>query len=239
VRSLADFHRISVINLAHRTDRRAQMAEQLALVGLGLDSPNVRLFEAVRPDDAGGFESIGARGCFMSHLGVLQQAVGLGNVLILEDDLDFVAGVRALTVDALTALPADWDVFYGGVSIRDFGPGEGPLRAVDPATYFTAAHFVAFNGSVIPRLVEYLQAVLARPPGHPDGGPMHVDGAYARFRSEHPSTKVYVAVPELGYQRSSRSDIYALRWFDRLPLVREAVQVARRVMAAGRRLQQD
>ncbi|HAX77040.1 MAG TPA: LPS biosynthesis glycosyltransferase, partial [Cyanobacteria bacterium UBA11372] len=47
------------------------------------------MFPAIRPDDAGDFPSIGARGCFESHLAILKQALAdrLSNVLIVEDDL--------------------------------------------------------------------------------------------------------------------------------------------------------
>ena len=52
---------------------------------------------------------------------------------------------------------------------------------------------------------------------------MHVDGAYCWFRHAHPHFRTLLAVPELGYQRSSRTDIHDLRWFDRVPVAREAV----------------
>lgn len=233
--SLDDFERIFVVNLAHRTDRRAEITEQLALVGLSFDSPNVALFGAVRPIDAGGFDSIGARGCFMSHLQILRQARSLRNVLILEDDLDFVPGIRAAIGPALEALPADWGVFYGGCVI-DLAPGAGPVTQVAPPTPLRTSHFVAFNGPVIGRLVDYLEAILQRPPGHIDGGPMHVDGAYSRFRADNPTMRVFVAIPELGYQRASRTDIHSLKWFDRMPIVRELVQTIRRRRAARKRL---
>ena len=232
--SLSDFERVCVINLPNRTDRRAEIAEQLALVGLSFASPNVNLFSAVRPAEPGGFDSIGARGCFMSHLQVLRQAKSLSNVLILEDDLDFVPGIDSLLGLSLAALPANWEVFYGGCLI-DLPRGDGPLTRVSPSTSIRTSHFVAFNGPVIGRLVNYLEAILQRPPGHIDGGPMHVDGAYSRFRADNPELAVFAAIPELGYQRPSRTDIHALKWFDRAPVVKELIQLLRRGRAVKKR----
>ncbi len=234
MKSLTDFSRVSVINLAHRTDRRAEIAEQLALVGLGFDAPNVQLFEAIRPADAGGFASIGARGCFMSHLGVLRQAASLNNVLVLEDDLDFVPGAAGLIRSALEALPENWGMFYGGCEV-DSPPGAAPITRIQPTASLRNAHFVAFNRPVIGSMVRYLEAILERPPGHIDGGPMHVDGAYSRFRADNPHMAVFAALPELGYQRSSRTDIHALRWFDRTPFVKEVVGVIRHHRAIKKR----
>lgn len=232
--SFLDFERICIINLVHRTDRRAEIAEQLALVGLSFDSPNVELFSAVRPDNADGFDSIGARGCFMSHLGILQRAKNLRNVLIFEDDLDFIPDIGTRIGPVLKALPMDWGLFYGGCEI-DLAPDPGLLTRVPPTAGLRTSHFVAFNGPVIGKLIEYLEAIIERPAGHIDGGPMHVDGAYSRFRADNPTIGVFAALPELGYQRPSRTDIHSLKWFDRVPGVRELVQALRRRRVLHRR----
>ena len=96
------FDQIFVINLPSRRDRYEEMCEQLRRVGLGWDSPKVTHFPAFRPADDGGFRSIGAHGCFRSHLGVIEQAIadGLDSILILEDDCnlsdEFNARMRAV-----------------------------------------------------------------------------------------------------------------------------------------------
>jgi len=54
---------------------------------------------------------------------------------------------------------------------------------------------------------------------------MHVDGAYTWFRRTHPTRRTWVALPELGHQRQSRTDIHPLRWYDRWPLVRDGRDV--------------
>ena len=107
------FDHIRIINLAHRADRREEMAEQLRSVGLSFKL-TVSLFPAVRPVDRSEFESIGAHGCFMSHLGVLRESIGKSGVLILEDDANFAAEFHNRVGPAVAALPSGWGIFYGG-----------------------------------------------------------------------------------------------------------------------------
>ena len=235
MKSIVDFAVISVINLPERKDRRDEIAQQLSLVGLYFDSPQVNIFSAIRPPYADGFDSIGTRGCFMSHLQVLRNALLSDDLLILEDDLDFVLDADKLLRSALQALPNNWGIFYGGCDV-DLPADSSLLQRVPPSVSVRKSHFVAFNGPVIALVVEYLEAILRRPPGHIDGGPMHVDGAYSRFRTDHPDVLVFAAIPELGYQRPSRTDIHALKWFDRVPVAKELVQLIRRRRAAKKRL---
>lgn len=227
------FQRIYVINLASRTDRRAEMVEQLSSIGLGFDSETVRLFEAVKPTDAGFFPSVGSRGCFMSHLGVLRDAVEakLDRILIVEDDLNFASDFAQRSARLLPRIAAaDWGMFYGGHEVV------GELEALDgganiqPEVAVQTSHFLALQGPTVRAAADYLAAMLRRPAGDPAGGPMHVDGAYSWFRRAHPSVRTWIATPPLGYQRASRTDIHALRWFDRTLVIRDAVSMLRRVL---------
>jgi glycosyl transferase family 25 len=232
---LATVGPLVVINLAYRTDRRDEFAAQLRHIGLSLDHPHVHVFDAIRPDAADGFPTIGTRGCFLSHLGVLRQALAAdwASVLICEDDLDF-------TADTLTRLPQvtaalqtlPWAIFYGGHGEAPPGPQvAADLVQVDPGHGIVCAHFYVVRRAAITDLVRYLEAILSRPPGHPDGGLMHYDGALAWFRKAHPHHITLAAVPPLGVQRPSRTDIHALRWFDRWPFVRTLVSALRRARA--------
>jgi glycosyl transferase family 25 len=236
--ALSIFGATRIINLASRADRRAEMRAQLLQIGVPVDAPDVAFFDAVRPAHAGGFPTVGTRGCFMSHLGVLEQALAgpSDSVLILEDDLNFAADF-AQRIDAVAdALGRTrWSIFYGGYSIPG-RPATAPARAVaaiDAAQPVTCAHFVAFRGEALQRLPGYLRAILGRAPGDPDGGPMHVDGAYSRFRHDHGGLETVIAVPELGYQRASRTDIHALRWYDDWPFVRQGAAWIRKVKNAA------
>lgn len=225
------YERIYVINLPSRADRRLEMAEQLDRIGLVLGSPRVRLFEAVRPADAGGFPSRGAHGCFMSHLGVLREAAAerLSRVLILEDDLNFSDDFpeRAPAILPRAGTP-DCAIFYGGYELEPLPPPSAVAVEIAPDRVVRTTHFVGFDAVAIAAAIPYLEQMLRRPPGDPRGGPMHVDGAYSWLRRTHPELRTWAASPPLGYQRASRTDIHALRWFDRTPLVRDAVALVRR-----------
>ncbi len=230
---LGIFEKIFVINLASRPDRRREMDRQLGRLGLSLGSAEVELFRAVRPSDAGGFPTLGSRGCFLSHLGVLKDAAaaGFGPILILEDDLNFADDFMprmAIVAEGLRL--RNWSIFYGGYRVRTslVHDGDG-LAAVAPSEAVDTLHFVGLDTAVIRPLIAYLEAQLDRAPGDPEGGPMHVDGSYNLFRQAHPQFSTWLAVPELGYQRASRTDIHPLQWRDRAVGVRNVVGLLRRM----------
>jgi len=238
-RIFKSFDRIYVINLADRADRRRDMAAELASIGTSFDDPRVRLFPAIRPDDAGPFRTIGARGAFLSQLGILTEARDLGchRILMFEDDLDFVPGFTAAIGPALDMLDIlGGDIFYGGYIFPD---GRGhvdatatPLALAEHDNPIRLAHFMGFGRAAIEGLVPYLEAMLNRAAGDPAGGPMDVDGAYNWFREAHPEISAWLAQPQLGVQRPSRTDISAPGPIDRLPLgtpVRNAVRGALRI----------
>ena len=228
------FQQVYVINLPHRQDRRREMTEQLEKIDLSLDSPGIRLFEAVRPEDPGEFPTIGARGCFMSHLGVLRDAQknNLERILIFEDDLNFETDFIARTAEVIAALEeTDWSVFYGGYSMEPLPQpaGERAVLQAAPSDAIQTTHFVGFRGPAIGEIIEFLEAMLERQAGDSEGGPMHVDGAYGWFRHKFPSRITMLAVPQLGYQRSSTTDIHRRRWFDRMPGTSHASSWLRRL----------
>ncbi|MGC6329792.1 glycosyltransferase family 25 protein [Rhizorhabdus sp. FW153] len=223
-RLFATFDRLYVINLAARDDRRQEMAGELARLGLGFDHPHVRLFDAIRPESAGPFRSVGAHGAFLSQLGVLTEArsEGMRSILMLEDDCDFVASAPGRLPELLDRLDAEGlGLFYGGHELPegDAGldlTGSGLMR-VPPALNIRLAHCLGFGPAAIAALPGYLDAMLARPAGSPDGGPMDVDGAYNWFRRARQDCPTHLAIPPIAYQRPSRTDISATGPLDRLP----------------------
>ena len=232
------FHRYYIINLPSRSDRLQAIISDLARAGIQSNDPKLRIFSAIRTDDKGDFPSIGARGCYMSHLGVLQEALAedIENVLIIEDDLALEpAALRPQPQLVDTLRREDWDFAYLG-HVENFAahPDQPSWQLTDQP--LVCAHLVAFNKRVLPALVNYLEACLERPEGHPDGGPMHVDGAYTMFRKRNPEIRTLICMPSLGNQRSSRSDIHDNRWFDRLPIFRQAVGLTRNIINHIRRL---
>jgi glycosyl transferase, family 25 len=232
-RFLAAARPLTVINLPERTDRRRAFERQLVRAGLEPGGPDVEVFPAIRPAGAGGFPTIGAHGCFLSHLEVLRRARDRGQdrLVLCEDDLDFAPDFAARLPAVLRALEREpWDILYAGHDALCPGrvvDAEAGLCEVPPDTPVLCSHFLVLRGPVIGELAGYLDAILQRPPGDPAGGPMHVDGAYSWFRRAMPQRRTLAAVPPLGRQRASRSDIHALKWFDRLPLLRGAATVLR------------
>src|SRR5207237_9327797 len=81
------------------------------------------------------------------------------------------------------------------------------LGEIAPDQPVLPASFVGFKGRAISELVGFLEAMLLRPAGSADYGPMHVDGAYTVFRQLNPGHTTFAAFPSLGRQRSSPSDI--------------------------------
>ncbi|WP_208456547.1 glycosyltransferase family 25 protein [Burkholderia sp. BCC1644] len=224
---LANFDRIYIINLRTRTDRRRQIVRELARAGFAHDDARIRFFDAICPDVPDGFPGIGARGCYLSHLGVLREArdAGLANVLVLEDDAVFEPALErcgAAMVDTLRL--GAWDFAYVGhvetcgVDVPGWHRTDRPL---------VCAHCYAVNGPALAPLVAFLEACVARAPGDPLGGPMHVDGALSMFRAARAGCRTLLAVPSLARQRSSRSDIATGRWFDRAGPLRGVVAGAR------------
>jgi glycosyl transferase family 25 len=240
-RLFASFDHIYVVNLADRTDRLAEMAGELERIGTSFDDPRVRRFEAIRPADPGGFRSIGARGCFLSQLEVLRDALRTGHrrILLFEDDLDFVPDIERLLPPVLDALDAhDFGIFYGGYQYPDgegYGRSKAPLVKADPNRPVRLAHFIGFDRSVLERLVPYLELMIARPAGSIAGGPMDVDGAYGWFRAAHPELHTWLAEPQLGVQRPSRTDISSPGLLDRLPVPGWSRRMVRSAKRAWRR----
>lgn len=209
------FDRIRIINLAHRSDRRVQMEAELRRVGLVGDS-RVRFFDAIRPETAGDFTSVGARGVYASHRAILDEAAADGaSILILEDDSDF-------TDHAACYTPAGaWDIFYGGYMASD------PANL--PASDIVGAHMMGFSANGARAVSAYLRG-LTYTGVHPP-----IDGAYVWFRRAHPEVATVFAEPPLAHQRPSRTDIADLAFFDRVSGLRELAGIARRLKRALRR----
>jgi hypothetical protein len=226
------FDKTYIINLPERRDRKRAMKREVKKLGMPIVGANIEVFPAIKPSRRDGFPSIGARGCFLSHLSILKKAKGnnLNSLLVMEDDLS-ISPLLATEQEKLlrTLSESHWHFAYFGHALEtEFPvfPEKAILRRFDGPIML--AHFYAVNGAILDRLIAFLEAILTRPEGHPDGGPMHVDGAYSMFRQVNPDVKTLVALPSLGRQRSSRSDIYPNRWYDKWSGARELVGQVRK-----------
>lgn len=227
------FDCIFVINLAYRNDRRLEMEDELKKVGLSLLNGSAEILSASRFSEPGDFDSAGARGCFDSHLRALKMALerNSNGVLIFEDDCDFAPYIQEKLPNVLRQLAkTEWSIFYGGHLSEVTTSGSiGGISRIAPEQGLCGAHFIAVSGKALPMLSQYLEAMLAREPGSPLGGPMHVDGAYSWFRKDHPACDTWVADPQLGFQRPSRTDIHQLKFYDRIIGLRQSAAYARRL----------
>lgn len=223
------FDKVFVVNLPERTDRRKAIQSELEWIGAS-DRDKVEIFPAVKPTEPGGFPSIGARGCFMSHLEILRKArdAGMRRILIIEDDLMFNNSLKKYQQAVAQHMATDgYDIAYLGHMVESRNSGAMQFETYEKP--LMQSHFIAFRGDAIPRLVAFFETMLQRPPGHPDGGPMHVDGAYSTFRAQNPDVVTHIAMPNLGFQRPSPSDIAGFRWFDKMAGLKELSALARRV----------
>lgn len=210
------FDSLRIISLPYRKDRRKEMTRELRKVGR-LDDQKVSFFDAIRPADKGDFPSIGARGCYLSHMAVLEEAAREAkSVLILEDDVNFLPALNSYE------LPEKWEIFYGG------------YVASDPASLETSdiigAHFMGFTAKMAGKVAAYLRMIME------DDDPqrcLFVDGTYVWFRRAHPEVVTVFSEEQLGYQRPSRTDLHELRFFDRMPGVRALAGMVRTLKRSG------
>ncbi len=224
------FERTYVINLPTRKDRRKLITKELQKVNMPVTPKKVEIFPGICPDSPGGFPGLGVRGCFLSHLSILKaaQREGLKNVLVIEDDL-FISDKLKNHQDTLTEQlkTKDWGFVYFGHYLETNDTNEVILSPYLPNQGIVTAHFYAINKNILGRLIDFLEVLQERPSGHPQGGPMHLDGAYSTFRAQNPDIITLIASPSLGRQRSSRSDIAQRQWFDQTPGVKQLITVLR------------
>jgi glycosyl transferase, family 25 len=225
---IEEFDRTTIINLRDRADRRRGVMRELRKHGVTPDGDRIEVYTADRPERKGGFPTLGARGSFTSHLSVLRSALEqeLESVLVMEDDVAIPDIINEYGPAIRNRLQTtDWDILYLGYLQPERPAGEDLLVRWDGPTI--GGHFYAVHRRVLPRLVEFMDACRERPPGHPDGGPTFRDGAFNLFREKNPDVRTLIASPSLAGQRSSRTDLHELEWFDRSKLTRPLVSGAR------------
>ena len=207
------FDAIRIINLPERKDRRREMEAELAKVNL-LHDPRVRFFDAIKPAERGDFTSIGAHGVYQSHKLLLNEAASNGqSLLILEDDCDFEGDMDAAVSSE------SWDIFYGGYNAKN------PSDLVN--SDIEMAHMMGFSTRGARLVIEYLDN-LKYEGIHPP-----IDAAYIWYRRAHPETPTHFAVPPIGVQRSSASDIAPRPW-DRFGPTRMLARGLRKLRARTR-----
>ena len=217
-----EFDRVRIVNLKSRSDRKKEMILQLKKVGLDRHN-DVDFFSALVKPFPGMFRSAGSNGCYHSHLEIIKEAAADNkSILILQDDCDFLPEVKEYQ------MPENWDIFYGG------------YEAVEPQDLHNSdiigAHFMALSRNAVYEASNYLSKLLDPefPPDtqasqaenfNPEMRPP-IDGAFVWFRRAHPHlTTIF---HKLSFQRSSRTDLGNVRFFDQMPFLRAIMTIARR-----------
>lgn len=131
------FTNIFYINLDADVERRNNCEKQLRECGLSAER-----FPAIIPTDAGNYPSLGARGCQLSHVALVEEAQrrNLDHLLILEDDFILREDFFELCMELY---PVEYDLFY---FYRWFEKDEYPVKIVPiESTLCTHAYAVHSN----------------------------------------------------------------------------------------------
>ena len=216
MQSLIDYFGAAfLINLPERKDRLKSATKELARVGWSFGPDAVQLYAAQRFTDRAGFPSSpSVRGCFCSHLDCVRTAHQLGknSVLIMEDDIALSSSINRLTPSIISQLETTpWDFFYvghghtGNIGHANSRTSEVTLAPMEAK--IAGTHFYAINSRIFLRLLAHLDRVRTGIEGDHEFGPMPLDGAYNVFRSKNSDVRTAIAIPKLGWQKPSRSDI--------------------------------
>ncbi len=231
------FDRTAIINLPERLDRRSETIEEFKRIDWPIGNSKINFFSATRPTEAAGFPSIGARGCLLSHLHAIKKAKDdkCANILILEDDISFLSNINSLTPEILKLLPqTNWGFLYLGHEYQStLQPTEILVKISTP---LPLTHCYAVNGLIFEKFIAFLEELQKREPGDPLGGPMHYDAAISTFRIQNPDINTYIVNPSLGYQRSSRTDLRELSYWDKSPLLSPFIAIMRKTKNILRKL---
>lgn len=223
------FDRISIIHLQERTDRYRALVGELRRMRISIADPKVCIPDAPKPPTANGFPNKGVYGNFLSHLQILKSAQhdNLQSVWVLEDDAIFSRRfLREQDWIADFLARNEWDICYFGhtltneLDVLDFG-----LPRYSGSFYW--AHCYAVHARILPRLTEYLEETLDKPSGDPHGAKMYIDAAHTLFRRLNPDVVTLVGNPVMSVQRGSPSSLAGRRWYDRYPLARLVLKLAR------------
>jgi glycosyl transferase family 25 len=224
------FDRIAIIHLPNRRDRFQALTIELRDMGIDIRQSKIQIPHAPVPNDWSGWPSRGVYGNFLSHLGILKQALrdGLKTVWVLEDDAIFSRRMRREQQVLVEKLKErEWDMCFFGHSLnRELS--EHPTGFVRPPADFIWAHCYAVHARVLPRLVAYMEQALVLPAHHPEGSRLYIDGAFTLFRRSNPDVVALVYNPALSIQKGSPSSLNDPNWFDTMAVTRPLVSLARR-----------
>lgn len=172
------------ISLAHQTARRAFCRRQFRSERL-----DVKFVDGIVPLDNARFPTRGARGCFLTHLGILETALaeqsmsGARFVTIFEDDVLLPRSFSQIVETVVPQLRGlDWHILYWGTqNDPPMTPvaGREPLATIAPEVPIIGKQAYTIRLDILPALIEHLRQGEQRPQ------PGYSDGMFHEFRMKH------------------------------------------------------
>jgi len=188
------------INLERRPDRRAEIENELAKVGLSGERY------------VGVDKTLGILGCGLSHLGVLKEAqlAEWENVLIFEDDFEFLVSKEVFNeqLQAFWDLDIPWDVLMLSYNITKQEPLNDLIGVIKDAE--TASGYIV-NRHFYPHLINLLESSL---PLLESTGQHWIYANDQCWKQLQPTCGWFYFMKRLGKQRGSFSDT-AYQYVDR------------------------
>ena len=206
--------KIYVLNLEHRTDRKKEIIKELSKV----DASNVEIFKAIKPQPdlvnywnkdylkempgwyTGNSDTyrIGALGCLLTHITIMKKALDFGyeNILILEDDTEFVTNEKLDNIIKKYSKFLD-NIDFGIFYLSGNNAKAGIKKIIDNiyltfATYTTGSYII--NKKTMKFIIDNI-----------NGYPKEIDKFYQEVIQN--KFNCFVCHPPLTRQRSSFSDI--------------------------------
>jgi glycosyl transferase family 25 len=199
------FDKIYCINLDRRTDRWERCQEIFSKINL-----NVERFSAIDgsvdnynlgyPYDS---ELAGA----ISHTKVIEKAVELNikNVLILEDDVDFIDNLENFFSDLIKLVPKDWDgILFGGNHVGGYSHINDSVVKVNRSY---ALHAYALNSYSFEYIINYMNNKIKNSINKGRKGIITSVAADFFMADLHNHTNWYCFRPHLAWQKDGHSDI--------------------------------
>lgn len=189
------FDKIYVINLDYRKDRLAQVMDEFSKVGI---KDRVERHSGLTAHRFGDPKKDACYGNHLAHSICIHNAniEDANNVLIFEDDVQFLSNAIEVLSGTIQQIPKDWDMLYLGVNIEK--PAYQISRNLAKLTFAYSTHAYAVNlrySSVKDDLLSI----------NTDPDVVHNDVEYSN--KIIPNYNCYSCVPIIAIQRPSYSDI--------------------------------
>lgn len=186
------FDKVVYINLDHRTDRKAQIENELTSIGIN----DYERFPGIKHEYP-------PAGCTASHLNVLKMArdKGYKNILIFEDDFEFIVPKDEFWKQIEAIKDIEYDVIMLSYNLNTSEPFNDTLLKVLDAQ--TASGYLV-NSTFYTTLIDNLEAAL------PKLIETHEHWSYINdqcWKTIQPQNKWYAFKMRLGKQRQSHSDL--------------------------------